>query len=83
MIQIEWTPGLYEVNYEVDHVLPANAGGGDNLKNVQFLSPNANRFIKCSMTNEQMLRRIDLSDRLKDRIKEVQRKREELFNSVY
>ena len=71
------------INYEVDHVLPANAGGGDNLKNVQFLSPNANRFIKCSMTNEQMLRRIDLSDRLKDRIKEEQKKREELFNSVY
>ena len=30
-----------------------------------------------------MLRRVDLSDRLKDRIREVQQKREELFNSVY
>ena len=62
---------------------PVNSGGEDNLQNVQFLSPNANRFIKCSMTNEQLLRRIDLSDRLKERIREVQEKREALFGSIF
>ena len=69
------------ISYEVDHVEPVNAGGGECLTNAQFLSPNANRFIKCSLTNDQLLRRIDLSDRLKDRIREVQKKRQELFNS--
>tara|TARA_R110002126_G_C10235347_1_gene480484 strand:+ start:51 stop:629 length:579 start_codon:yes stop_codon:yes gene_type:complete len=71
------------INYEVDHVVPVNSDGEDNLQNVQFLSPNANRFIKCSMTNEQLLRRIDLSDRLKERIREVQEKRASLFASIF
>ena len=60
---------------------PCNAGGKDDLKNFQFLSANANRFIKCSLVYEDLLRRVDLSDRLKDRIRNVLEKRKVLFKS--
>ena len=69
------------INYEIDHVRPINCGGEDSLENAQFLSPNANRFVKCSMTNEQLLRRVDLSVSLKERIINVQKRRAELFES--
>ena len=71
----------HRINYEVDHVVPLNAGGSNDLENLQFLSPNANRFIKSSMTYEDLLRRVDLSDRFKFRIKQVLSKRKELFSS--
>ena len=67
--------------YEVDHVDPVNNGGCDNLKNYQFLSANANRFTKCSLTCDDLLRRVDLSDRLKRRIITVTRRRRKLFKS--
>ena len=67
--------------YEIDHVVPVNAGGSDSLKNFQFLSQNANHFTKCSLTMDQVLRRVDLSDKLKNRLREVMKKRHELFNS--
>jgi len=67
--------------YEIDHVYPCNAGGKDGLENFQFLSANANRFIKCSMVYEDLLKRVDLSDRLKDRIRNVLARRKELFKS--
>ena len=69
------------VMYEIDHVHPVNAGGGDDLKNFQFLSANANEFVKCSLTYEDLLRRRDLSCFLKRRIKSVLKKRENLFKS--
>ena len=69
------------INYEIDHVEPLNTGGSNDLENLQFLSPNANRFIKNSMTYEDLLRRVDLSDRFKFRIKQVLAKRNELFES--
>lgn len=69
------------VHYEIDHVFPVNAGGVDDLKNFQFLSANANQFVKCSLTYEDLLKRIDLSDKLKNRIRSVLNKREELFRS--
>ncbi len=69
------------IYYEIDHVNPVNAGGSDSLKNFQFLSQNANHFTKCSLTMKQVLKRIDLSEKLKVRLREVMRKREELFNS--
>ena len=71
----------HRINYEIDHVVPINAGGEDTLENIQFLSPNANRFIKNSMTYDDLLRRVDLSDRLKSRIRQVLANREELFKS--
>ena len=49
--------------------------------NFQFLSANANQFVKCSLTYDDLLKRIDLSDILKDRIRDVLRRREELFAS--
>ena len=67
--------------YEIDHVVPVNAGGSDSLKNFQFLSQNANHFTKCSLTMDQVLKRVDLSDKLKNRLREVMKKRHELFNS--
>ena len=67
--------------YEVDHVNPVNAGGTDSLTNFQFLSANANQFTKCSLPISLLLKRKDLSIELKDRIKSVLRKREDLFNS--
>ena len=70
-----------DIIYEIDHVLPANAGGQDNLENYQFLSSNANQFVKCSLTYEDLLKRIDLSDSLKDRIQQVLAKRKALFSS--
>lgn len=70
-----------KVHYEIDHVHPINAGGVDDLMNFQFLSANANQFVKCSLTYDDLLKRIDLSDRLKDRIRDVLRRREELFAS--
>ncbi len=69
------------VNYEIDHVHPVNAGGYDHLQNFQFLSANANQFTKCSLTYDDLLKRIDLSDKLKDRIKTVLKRRKELFKS--
>ncbi len=71
----------HRINYEIDHVIPVNAGGSNGLDNIQFLSPNANRFIKNSMTYEDLLRRVDLSDRFKFRIKQVLSNRKELFSS--
>jgi len=70
-----------EVIYEIDHVIPSNAGGKDRLDNFQFLSANANQFTKCSLVYDDLLRRVDLSDRLKDRIRAVLVEREELFKS--
>lgn len=67
--------------YEVDHVNPRNNGGGDDLQNYQFLSANANRFTKCSLTHEDLLRRVDLSERLKRRIITVAKRRKKLFKS--
>ncbi len=68
--------------YEIDHVVPVNAGGSDSLKNFQFLSQNANHFTKCSLTMDQVLKRVDLSEKLKQRLREVMKKRHELFNST-
>ena len=67
--------------YEVDHVNPKNNGGIDNLENYQFLSANANRFTKCSLTYDDLLRRVDLSDKLKRRITTVAKRRKKLFKS--
>jgi hypothetical protein len=67
--------------YEIDHVVPVNAGGKDVLENYQFLSANANQFTKTSLTYEDLLRRVDLSDALKDRIRTVLSRRKELFAS--
>jgi len=69
------------VHYEIDHVYPINAGGKDSLENFQFLSANANQFVKCSLTYEDLLKRIDLSDALKDRIRDVIQRRQKLFMS--
>ena len=70
-----------EVKYEIDHVHPRNAGGIDDLKNFQFLSANANQFVKCSLTYDDLLKRVDLSGRLKRRIRTVLRRRARLFHS--
>ena len=70
-----------EVKYEIDHVHPRNAGGVDDLKNFQFLSANANQFTKCSLTYDDLLSRVDLSGRLKRRIRTVLRRRSKLFAS--
>ena len=72
---------LRYVVYEIDHVHPMNAGGKDDLTNYQFLSANANRFTKCSLTAEDLLRRVDLSKALKDRLRLVAKRREDLFKS--
>ena len=70
-----------QVLYEIDHVHPVNAGGRDSLTNFQFLSANANQFTKCSLTYGDLLRRVDLSDRLKNRIVSVLEERRKLFAS--
>jgi len=70
-----------DVWYEIDHVHPVNAGGTDSLTNFQFLSANANQFVKCSLTYDDLLRRVDLSDALKDRIRYVLQRRKQLFTS--
>ena len=70
-----------EVWYEIDHVHPVNAGGTNSLSNFQFLSANANQFVKCSLTYDDLLRRVDLSDALKNRIKYVLQRRKKLFAS--
>ena len=72
---------IEHIHYQVDHVIPKNCGGEDKLTNLQFLSPNNNQFMKCSLTYSDFLRRIDISDRLKERVLEVLEKREELFTS--
>jgi len=69
------------VMYEVDHVHPRNAGGKDELTNYQFLSANANQFVKCSLTYDDLLCRVDLSARLKRRIRTVLARRRKLFKS--
>ena len=69
------------VKYEIDHVYPRNAGGTDKLDNFQFLSANANQFTKCSLTYDDLFKRVDLSDKLKVRIAGVLCKRQELFRS--
>tara|TARA_A100001515_G_scaffold75421_1_gene60008 strand:- start:1379 stop:1918 length:540 start_codon:yes stop_codon:yes gene_type:complete len=69
------------VKYEIDHVHPRNAGGTDRLDNFQFLSANANQFTKCSLTYDDLFKRLDLSDKLKVRIAKVLSKREQLFRS--
>ena len=69
------------IKYEIDHVHPVNAGGTDRLDNFQFLSANANQFTKCSLTYNDLLKRVDLSDALKDRIRSVLDRRERLFRS--
>jgi hypothetical protein len=70
-----------DVKYEIDHVNPINAGGLDKLENYQFLSANANQFTKCSLTYDDLLRRVDLSAKLKKRIRSVLAKRRKLFRS--
>jgi hypothetical protein len=67
--------------YEIDHVYPVNSGGKNNLRNFQFLSANANQFVKCSLTYEDLLRRVDLSDALKNRVLTVLGNRQKLFMS--
>jgi len=67
--------------YEIDHVNPVNAGGSDSLTNFQFLSANANQFTKCSLPMSLIFKRRDLSIELKNRLRNVLEKREELFNS--
>ena len=69
------------IKYEIDHVHPINAGGMDGLENYQFLSANANQFTKCSLTYDDLLRRVDLSAKLKKRIRSVLAKRRKLFRS--
>ena len=71
-----------QVFFEIDHVLPKNSNGLDRLDNLQFLSANANQFTKCSLRYDDLLKRVDLSDRLKNRIKEVLKNRQELFRST-
>ena len=70
-----------DIIYEIDHVNPVNAGGVDSLDNFQFLSSNANQFVKCSLTYDDLLCRVDLSKALKNRIKKVLSDRERLFKS--
>ena len=70
-----------QVFYEIDHVMPVNAGGKSRLDNFQFLSPNANQFVKTSLTYEDLLRRVDLSTALKNRIRSVLQNREKFFKS--
>lgn len=70
-----------DVVYELDHVFPVNAGGTDGFENFQFLSANANAFVKCSLTYDDLLKRVDLSLKLKNRIKKVLRRRKKLFKS--
>ena len=72
---------IKQILYEIDHVQPVNAGGGDSLTNFQFLSSNANQFVKCSLTYEDLMKRVDLSQKLKDRINIVLEKRSALFDS--
>ena len=67
------------IMYEIDHIHPVNAGGGEHLQNFQFLSANANEFVKCSLTIEDLLKRVDLSGVLKRRIARVMKRRERLF----
>jgi len=69
------------IRFELDHVEPLNCGGADALTNIQFLSPNNNRFIKCALTVEQLLKCVHLSVEFKDRVRHVQQKRKELFLS--
>ena len=69
------------VFYEIDHINPINNGGIDHLENYQFLSANANQFTKCSLTMGDLLRRVDLSDKLKRRIVRVAKRRKKLFKS--
>jgi len=70
------------IRFELDHVMPLNSGGSDTLTNIQFLSPNNNRFIKCALTVEQLLKCVYLSEAFKDRVRHVQQKRKELFSSI-
>ncbi len=70
-----------KVIYELDHVTPVNAGGGDSLTNFQFLSQNANHFTKCSLPMDLVLKRVDLSNKLKNRLRAVMKNRENLFKS--
>ena len=70
-----------DVVYELDHVFPINAGGADGFENFQFLSANANAFVKCSLTYDDLLKRVDLSRKLKTRIRSVLRRRKKLFKS--
>ena len=70
-----------DVVYELDHVFPVNAGGTDGFENFQFLSANANAFVKCSLTYDDLLKRVDLSLKLTNRIKRVLRRRKKLFKS--
>ena len=72
---------IKNIIYEIDHVHPTNAGGKDCLTNYQFLSSNANQFVKCSLTYDDLLKRVDLSDRLKERILHVLDQRQKLFAS--
>ena len=69
------------ISYEVDRVRPMNYGGTDELSNIQFLSPNSNRFIKNALTYESLLRRVDLSDIFKQRIRKKAMQRQQLFES--
>ena len=70
-----------DVVYEIDHTVPVNSGGDNSLENLQFLSGNANRFKKCSMTYDYYLRRIDITKAEKQRIVSVLKRKDKLFNS--
>jgi|ETNvirenome_6_85_1030632.scaffolds.fasta_scaffold09036_4 hypothetical protein len=70
-----------DVVYEVDHIVPVNSGGDNSLENLQFLSGNANRYKKCSMTYDYYFRRVDVTDAEKERIRSVLKRREALLSS--
>ena len=70
-----------QLKYEIDHVEPTNAGGKDSLENIQFLSPNANQFLKNSLTCDLFFRCVHISDVTKQRFKQVLENRKKLFKS--
>ena len=67
--------------FEIDHVEPVNNGGKDRLDNLQFLSPNANQFLKTSLTPDMFLRCVHISDATKNRFRQVLQNRQRLFES--
>ena len=74
-------PSKMTLREHLDGLHQNSKAGQDGLKNFQFLSANANQFVKCSLTYDDLLKRIDLSDILKDRIRDVLARREQLFSS--
>tara|TARA_B100000214_G_scaffold335018_1_gene278046 strand:- start:84 stop:623 length:540 start_codon:yes stop_codon:yes gene_type:complete len=67
--------------YEVDHILPVSAGGKDRLENFQFISSNANQMTKCSMPYKLFLKRNDISEKAKNRVHSVLKRKCNLYVS--